>query len=78
MPGSRIVSGRERCGTAANGAPDCRAAAETMCKAKGFESGSSIDFVTAEKCTAQAMAGGRRPLAGECPVEHIVTRALCQ
>ena len=75
---TRIVSGREVCANAPNGAPDCRLAAETMCKANGFNSGSSVDYVTAEKCPAQAYQGGRMPAAGECPLEHVVTRALCQ
>ena len=35
---ARIATGRERCAIAANGAPDCRLAAETLCKSKGFAS----------------------------------------
>lgn len=75
---TRIVSGRERCAIAPNGAPDCRVAAETMCKAKGFTTGNSLDYQTAENCPAQAYLNGRKPLAGECPIEHVVTRAMCQ
>ena len=75
---TRVISGREVCATAPNGAPDCRLAAETLCKAKGYNTGNSVDYVTAEKCPAQAYQGGRMPVAGECPLEHVVTRALCQ
>ena len=36
IPVARAVSGHEKCQLAPNGAPDCVAAASTMCKAKGF------------------------------------------
>jgi len=75
---TRVVNGRERCVIAPNGAPDCRLAAEAMCKAKGFNSGSSVDYQTAENCPAQAFLNGRKPAAGECPIEHVVTKAMCQ
>lgn len=75
---SRIIAGREVCATAPNGAPDCRAAAQALCRANGFNTGNSVDYVTAEKCPAQAYQGGRMPAAGECPLEHVVIRALCQ
>ena len=39
IPAARAVSGHEKCQPAPNGAPDCVAAANTMCKAKGFELG---------------------------------------
>jgi hypothetical protein len=77
IPGTRVIAERATCPTAPNGAPDCRAAAETICKAHGFASGSSIDFQTAEKCPPIAL---NRP-AGEpaiCTIESYVTRALCQ
>ena len=74
---SRVVSGQAVCMIAPNGAPDCRAAAETLCKTKGFSTGSSVDFVTSEKCPAQTFVEGRRA-ASECVTEHTVTRALCQ
>ena len=76
--GTRVVTGRERCAVAPNGAPDCRTAAEAMCKAKGFTTGSSVDYQTAENCPAQAFFGGRKPATGECPIEHVVTKAMCQ
>lgn len=75
---TRLVTGRERCEIAPNGAPDCRTAAEAMCKAKGFTTGNSVDYQTAENCPAQAFVNGRKPMAGECPVEHVVTKAMCQ
>ena len=55
LPNAKIVSGRERCETAANGAPDCRGAIEALqqrtCGGQqprrpigGKMSGSSVDF----------------------------------
>jgi hypothetical protein len=75
---SRVVSGQALCTIAPNGAPDCRLAAESLCKTKGFSSGSSVDYVTSEKCPTQTIVAGRRPAPGECVTEHTVTRALCQ
>jgi hypothetical protein len=73
-----VVAGRELCPTAPNGAPDCVAATIAMCRANGFESGSSIDMQTEEKCPAQVWMAQRPPEANECPVESYVTRALCR
>jgi len=75
---ARLVSGQSLCALAPNGAPDCRGAAESLCKAAGFTSGSSVDYVTSEKCPSEAYLAGRRPAPGECTTEHTVTRALCQ
>lgn len=78
LPAARLVTGRERCPVAPNGAPDCRAAAEAMCKASGFASGNSIDFQTTEKCPPQVLASRRPRPEGACTLENFVTRALCR
>jgi hypothetical protein len=78
LPTSRIASGREKCGVAPNGAPDCRIAAEALCKGKGFNSGTSIDFENVENCPAQVLLAGRGPSERNCPVDYFVTRSLCQ
>jgi hypothetical protein len=77
FPGARVISERATCPTAPNGAPDCRAAAEAICKAHGFASGSSVDFQTAEKCPPIAVNRPDREPA-ICTIESYVTRALCQ
>jgi hypothetical protein len=77
IPGARVISERATCPTAPNGAPDCRAAAEAICKAHGFASGSSVDFQTAEKCPPIALNRPDREPA-ICTIESYVTRALCQ
>jgi hypothetical protein len=78
LPSARVVEGRERCGISPNGAPDCRAAAQAICMAKGFAGGASADFVAAEKCPPAVWMNRRSPEPGECVTETFVTRALCQ
>jgi hypothetical protein len=78
LPNSRVVEARARCTIAANGAPDCRQAAASVCKAKGFGSGSSLDIQSAHKCPARVWLSGRSPEPGDCETEAFVTRAVCQ
>lgn len=73
-----VIRGRERCLLAPNGAPDCRAAAEAMCRAKGYVGGASVDFETAEKCPPPYRVSSRNTPEGVCIFEHFVTSALCQ
>jgi hypothetical protein len=72
-----IVAGNTKCTIAPNGAPDCIAAANTMCKAKGFASGQSLDMTTAEDCPAKVYIAGRNT-GPECTSYTFVSRALCQ
>jgi hypothetical protein len=78
IPGTRVISERATCPTAPNGAPDCRIAAETICKRHGFGSGGSIDFQTAEKCPPIALNRPNGQPPPPCVLESYVTRALCQ
>ena len=79
LPATRMVEGRERCEVAPNGSPDCRAAVDAICKAKGFGSGNSLDTQTAQKCSPRAWLSRRLTGEGEvCRVETFVTRAACQ
>ncbi|MFZ0066817.1 MAG: hypothetical protein WAK90_11660 [Pseudolabrys sp.] len=77
IPSARAVSGHEKCPLAANGAPDCVSAANIMCKAKGFESGKSVDMTTADVCPAKVYMSGRST-GPECTTETFVSRAFCQ
>jgi hypothetical protein len=72
-----VISGHEVCKTAPNGAPDCVAAANAICKAKGFKSGKSVDMTTAETCPAKVYMAGRSN-GPECKTETFVSSALCQ
>jgi hypothetical protein len=78
LPQTGITAGSERCAIARNGAPDCGAAAATLCRAKGYAGGSSVDFVTVEKCPPPWRSSPRSAPEGACTMEHYVTKALCQ
>lgn len=78
LPLSSVVTGHERCEAASNGAPDCRAAAASLCQAKGYALGRTLDIQTVQKCPAQVWLSGRAPKGGECSSESYVTRVACQ
>jgi hypothetical protein len=78
LPVTGVIGGRERCILAPNGAPDCRVAAEALCRAKGYVGGTSVDFETIEKCPPPYRVSSRNTPEGVCTMEHFVTRALCQ
>ena len=75
LPNTRLVDGKEKCEAAPNGSPDCNAAAEKICKAKGFGVGKSAEIQQVRKCPARAWLGGGE---GACTNESIVVRATCQ
>lgn len=77
IPNVRTVSGHEKCQVAPNGAPDCIAAANAICKTKGFDSGRSLDMTTAEICPPKVWMAGRST-GPECRTETFVSRAVCQ
>ncbi len=72
------VKGRVACPVAANGAPDCKTAADKLCQSKGFKEGKSLDVDTTRNCSARALLSGRKPDESECRTDNYVTRALCQ
>jgi hypothetical protein len=74
---TNIVSGRERCPLAANGAPDCTAASTALCKQKGYTSGTSADITSAQACPATVLLQGRSS-GPECRNESFVSKAVCQ
>jgi len=69
-----MVAGRTICPPAPNGAPDCKAAADQLCKEKGYGAGSGVDIESAQKCSAKSYFTGQ----GACRTENFVTRAVCQ
>jgi hypothetical protein len=75
---SSMVTGRMGCPVAANGAPNCKAGADTLCQAKGFKEGKSLDTDAAEKCSAKVYLPGYKRGPGDCRTENYVIRALCQ
>jgi len=78
LPATGITAGRARCILAPNGAPDCRVAAEALCRAMGYVGGTSVDFVTVENCPPPYRTSRRDAPEGVCSKEHFVTKALCQ
>ena len=71
----RLVEGRQICATAANGSPDCQAAAEDICRSKGFGKGQSADIQTTRKCSAKAYLTRD---TSACRMESVVVKAACQ
>lgn len=74
-----IRTGREKCPVAADGASDCKAAADALCRAHGYKEGRSTDTDATQKCSAEALLlSGRKSQPGACHTDYFVTRAWCQ
>lgn len=73
-----MVSGRTMCPAGADGTPDCKTAADQLCKAKGFGEGKSLNTDSAEKCSAKVLIPGRQRKPDDCRTDTYVTTALCQ
>jgi hypothetical protein len=73
-----MVSGRVACPVSANGAPDCKAAADRLCQSKSFKEGKSLTTDSAETCSAKVLIPGRTRKPDDCRTDNYVTRALCQ
>jgi hypothetical protein len=79
IPVAGLASGRALCPRSANGAPDCYAATERLCKDKGYAvGGRSLDTETSETCNPRIYLPGYKRKDGDCKVETFVTRAACQ
>ncbi len=78
IPGTRIITGRQRCPQAPNGAPDCQQGVDALCRTKGFQAGRTLDVTSAQRCPARVYLEARAPKEGECKLETYVTRAVCQ
>ncbi len=74
---SSMVTGRVPC-PAANGASDCRMAADRLCQSKGFKQGKSLSTDSVEACSAKVLIPGRTRKPDDCHTNNFVTRALCQ
>jgi hypothetical protein len=78
IPIAGFASGRSLCPRSANGAPDCYAATEKLCKDKGYTSGRSLDTESAETCNPRIYLPGYQRKPSDCRVDTFVTRAACQ
>ena len=75
---SAMVSGRSACPVAANGAPDCKIAADKLCQSKGYKEGKSLNMDSAETCSPKVFIPGRTRKPDDCRTNNFVTRAMCQ
>jgi hypothetical protein len=73
-----VADGRIKCPVSANGAPDCKAAAEKLCQAKGLKGGKSLSTDSVEACSAKVLIPGRTRKPDDCRTDNFVIRALCQ
>lgn len=73
-----VAEGRIKCPVAANGAPDCKAAADRLCQAKGHKEGKSLSTDSVEACSAKVLIPGRTRKPDDCRTDNFVIRALCQ
>lgn len=73
-----MVSGRTMCPPGADGAPDCKSAADQLCKTRGYGEGKSLNTDSAEKCSAKILIPGRQRKPDDCRTDTYVTTALCQ
>jgi hypothetical protein len=78
MTTSSMVTGRVKCPVSANGAPDCKAAADQLCQNKKFKDGKSLTIDSVEACSAKVLIPGRTRKPDDCRTDSYVTRALCQ
>jgi len=75
---SSMVSGRVICPASANGAANCKNAADKLCQSKGFKEGKSLNADSTEACSAKVLIPGRTRKPDDCRTDYFVTRALCQ
>jgi hypothetical protein len=73
-----MATGRLICPVSANGASDCKVAADKLCQSKGFKEGKSLTTDSVEACSAKVLIPGRTRKPGDCRTDNFVTRALCQ
>ena len=78
MTSSSMVTGRVKCPVSANGAPDCKVAADQLCQARKFKEGKSLTIDSVEACSAKVLIPGRTRKPEDCRTDNYVTRALCQ
>jgi hypothetical protein len=76
VPG--VVTGRQLCPLASNGAPDCTQGAVALCRVKGFQTGRHLEVMSARRCSVQAWWSGGKKIKNACRNETYVTRAVCQ
>jgi hypothetical protein len=77
IPTTKVMTGKQTCIVAANGAPDCAAAANRLCQKHGFSSGSSVDITSSRDCPMASLLGQREERTRQCRDNTTVTSAVC-
>jgi hypothetical protein len=77
VPGARIVTGRQMCPFASNGAPDCQQGVEVLCKSQGFNAGKVLEIKSGVRCSAKAWVDSGFKKKEACRTETYVTRGAC-
>jgi hypothetical protein len=77
IPAGSLVTGRAHCVRSAGGGPDCVAAAETLCRVRGYNSGTSLHIQSEQKCPVWGWIKGEQTV-GKCGTETYVTSAMCR
>jgi hypothetical protein len=77
LPVTGFANGRAICLRSENGAPDCRAASDKLCQAKGYRSGRGLATETAETCNPRIFLPGYQRKEGDCHTDSYVTQAVC-
>ena len=78
LPTTRMFELHDKCQLAANGAPDCPAAASNACRGKGFSAGKPMGISTSQVCSPAALMSGRTPGPGDCHDETYILGVVCQ
>ena len=73
---SSVAEGRIKCPVSANGASDCKVAADKLCQAKGLKEGKSLSTDSVEACSAKVLIPGRTRKPDDCRTDNFVTRAF--
>ncbi|WP_114356799.1 MULTISPECIES: hypothetical protein [Rhodopseudomonas] len=73
-----VVTGHQVCPVVPGSGPNCQAAADILCRSKGYTLGKSLGVDSTEKCSAKVLIPGRPREPGDCRTENFVTRAWCQ
>jgi hypothetical protein len=78
LPTTRMFELHDKCQLAANGAPDCPAAAANACHGKGFSAGKPMGISTSQVCSPAGLMSGRQPSRADCHDETYILGVVCQ
>jgi len=77
VPATSVIAGHQHCRNTVNGGPDCLAAAEVLCRKKGYSGGTNLHVQSEQACPVWGWIAGDKPV-GKCGTETYVTSAVCR